>query len=128
MPKIVNIPRPASQSSEYRFLKNTDTNNNFKVKHELRTNPRAEPMLAVSVSQVDTDGKAIVDANGEPLIYWHTHAFTPVELTDLDFNAETRLAIILDTAIAEKERELTARKNLDALSAKWNTATPLKLS
>lgn len=127
MVKIVNAARPKGQREEYRFFKETESGQEFKSLAETGVAGN-DPVLKVSVSQVDADGNAMVDADGIAIVAWHSHTFTPVELENPAFNAEERLAAILTTSIGAYQVAKKSREKVDALKAAWGGAKALKLT
>ncbi len=79
MTKIANAPRPKDQRDAYRFFKETESGQEFKSL-VVTDSVGGDPILKVSVSKVDENGKAVLDEKGEPIVVWHSHTFTPGEL------------------------------------------------
>jgi hypothetical protein len=127
MVKLVHEPRPPGKSTEYRFVRNDDSGRRFKVKHELRAAPDGSPALALTISTVDADNKSLPNGIGVPDVSSVSHTLTKVELQDPNFDPEPRVALMLEEAIATKERELNATALLQRLSAKWVTDVPFAL-
>lgn len=128
MARVTLMPRPHGQSEEYRFFKNAETGTTFKAKQALAKNMLDQPMLRLSLSEIGSDGKAVLDENGNVPVYWWTHVFTQDELASPTFDPETALAEALDAAVNDKERDVLSRKRLDEMSAKWKTNEPLAVT
>lgn len=125
--KLKNLPRPADQSTDYRFFKNETTGHDFKAKHVLSSNMLNQPTLSITLTESDAGGKAIPNADGNIHVYTHNHIFTQAELADPTFDPELRLGQVLATAITEKEKDITARAALKAMGEKWGTSQALRV-
>lgn len=119
MPDIIKIQRPAGQSEEYRFYVNQDTENEFKAKQSLEENIAKQPVIKLSVSQVDEDGHALVDEVGDPIITTHSHVFTETELSDPTFDPATVVQQIMEQVIVTAEISMDNRKKLAAVALEW---------
>ncbi len=124
--KLKNAPRPKDQAADYRFVVNEATGRSFKAKHELRSSGAGRPILVVTISPVDEEGRALLNEGGLPDVASHSHEFTEVELSG-PFDIEARVASILATAIAAKEIDLSGRAAIRQLSEKWTGTAALKL-
>lgn len=125
--KLKNVPRPAGQRADYRFVQSEGTGRVFKALHELRTSDGGRPLLVVTISPVDDDGHALPNEAGDPDIRPHVHEITAVEAEDPAFDVEARVASILASSVAAKENDLAARASIKALSDKWRGKAALKL-
>lgn len=125
MPKLKKTARPAGQSAEYLFVENQDSGRRFKVKQELRTTAAGQLNLSVTLSPVDADGKALLDPAGSPDVTPHSHTFTQVELSDPAFDAEARVAEIIDGLVSSKEAEIKGRDAVAGVVSKWASGIDL---
>lgn len=119
MANIVAMARPDAQSEEYRFFVNNDTGNKFKAKQIITTNESGEPLVSITVSQIDVDGKAILDETGKALIVSTTHILTQYERTKADFNADALVLNIVEKTVEAKELDTKARKSIADLAKTW---------
>lgn len=121
MPELKTIQRPTGQREEYLFIQNVGTSRRFKVRKELRPNIVGQLSLSVTLSPVDAKGKALLDPAGNPDVTPHSHTFTAVELSDPNFDAEARVAEVIDSLVTEKEAELIGREAVKAVAEGWGT-------
>lgn len=110
-------PRPEGQRDDYLFLE--AEGRRYKALHELRNTPAAQPALVISLAPVDAEGHALVLADGEADVTWHTHVFTETELSDPAFDADARVAAILRELVERKAAEIVAREKVAQLSEAW---------
>lgn len=127
MVKIANAPRPKDQREDYRFFKETKSGDKFKSLAETDI-VGINPVLKVSVSQVDAEGKAMVDTDGNAIVSWHSHTFTPIELEDPDFDPEKRLTFVLTTIIEAYQTAKNNREKIDKLKAAWTGTKALDMT
>ncbi len=128
MTKLVNSIRPSGQRDDYRFVKDNDTGRIFKALVHFEETEGYDPVVKVSIAEVDEDAHAIKRPDGTPVLVWHSHTFTPVELEDPDFDAEHRVSAMLYTAIAADEARRLARTKIGGLADKWKGRKGLDLA
>jgi hypothetical protein len=121
MAKLKHEKLPPGQRDDYMFVVNEETGTRFKVLHELRAATNGDPVIALSLSPVDSKGKAVRKTNDEPDIKWHTRTLTEVELSDPAFDAEAVIAGLLVQMVDEKDTELSNRARAVAISSNWGT-------
>lgn len=120
MAHLVNALRPDGQSADYRFVHDTEADRTYKVKQTLDETPGRDPVLKLSISEVDAAGQAVrLTETDEPEIIWQSHTFTPTELADPEFDIEKRVSAMLYTAVEERERRNAARLVLADLAGTW---------
>lgn len=128
MTRLVNAIRPAGVSPDYRFVRDADTGRLFKAQHHMEETPGRDPVLKLSIAEVDEDGKALrIAGTDEPEIVWHSHTFTPTELASPEFDVEKRVSAMLYTAIEDRDRRAAARQALSGLTDKWGGTKGLEL-
>ncbi len=115
---ITITDRPEGQREDYLFVEDAE-GRRFKALHELRTNDKAQPVLAISLAPVDADGKALRVGEGVPDVTYHTHTFTEAELSAPDFDIDARVATILRDLGHRKAVEMAARAKVLALGNVW---------
>ncbi len=111
------IERPEDQREDYLFIRSGE--HCFKALHELRHNAADQPVLAISIAPVDSEGKALKLSSGAADVTHHTHTFSVVELSAPDFNMDNRVGVILSALVERKIAELTARRTLLGIGDAW---------
>ena len=121
MTTISITERPADQREDYLFIQSGE--HRFKALHELRHNDADQPLLAISIAPVDSEGKALKLASGAADVTYHAHVFTEFELSDPDFNMDKRVGVILTGLVERKIAEVTARSTLAEIGIAWKTGS-----
>lgn len=122
MPQLKTTKRPAGQSDAYLFVEDTGSGARFKAARASSLAADGSPAITVSLSPVDAQGKALLDAAGAPDVSTLTHTFTDEELRDPAFDAEARVSEMLAQLAADKQAVRSAREKVLALEGKWGSA------
>jgi hypothetical protein len=117
---LTRIDRPEGQREDYLFFADAE-GRTFKALHELRSNDKAQPVLAISIAPIDAEGHALLLAEDVPDVTNHTHTFTEAELTAPDFDMDARVAAILRDLAGRKSAEMAARAKVSTLGDAWRS-------
>lgn len=117
---ILPIARPEGQRKDYRFYK-SDAGNSFKATFEMTETLSRDPVINVTISKVGTDGKAILNDEGEVELFTQSHTFTLTERSSADFDLPTRVNEIMATLVAQTENQLAAKEAILGIDSWWQS-------
>jgi hypothetical protein len=129
---LEELPRPEEQAGHYRFFKNAGTDRSWKVKLEFREAAPAmtssnvelsagQYTITVSASPVDSEGKALKDDQGRPIVTdSHGHTFNEIDMGQPDFDPEKLVMQLIQTRIAAGEAKLSATDKLKSFVTDWH--------
>lgn len=107
MPKLKPIATPKGRPDGPAYVQD-ETGQKFAIVTETRTAGDGAPAVAILVGPIDGDA-AVAGID----FVTHTHTFTPEELSAPDFDAEARIAHLVDEMV---ERNRTAIANRDQVA------------
>ena len=129
---IEAVVAPADyEKTDYQFFKD-DAGALWKASVTLKT--AREPMLgqadveaapselavAVTVSPVDADGKALRENDKPIIVDTHTHTFTNVEMQEPDFDPSERIMRIVAERVHAGKARVTGVEAIRALTDRWS--------
>tara|TARA_B100001146_G_C16058766_1_gene381176 strand:- start:121 stop:507 length:387 start_codon:yes stop_codon:yes gene_type:complete len=118
-------------SEEYKYFKYLEDNSRWKVavkfekgrkpliKEDTEVLAPVEMKVIVSVSCVNSSGKA-KSINGNPVVFdAHSHNFNNKQLSDPDFDARQSILKIIEDLIVKNAKTLKSLQDLEDLQGEW---------